>query len=116
VRLKNADEGLSSGVAVQHGGSPLQGYEAKARSNGNDLYRQAIVDAPAHCAFTPGESTAAIETVLNRVKTGTWDTDTEQLNKLGDSFGKGNSRFIKFKEERYNHPWFLSRPLRSSIN
>lgn len=96
--------------------SILQGYEVKARLNANDLYRQAVVDAPEHCSFTTGESMAAIETVLNRVKNGTWSTDTEQLNKLGDSFGKGKSRFIKFKAEKYNHPWFPSRPLRSSTN
>jgi hypothetical protein len=89
--------------------SLLEGYEAKARTNRSDLYRQAVVDGPAHCTFTTGESMAAIETVLNRVKVGKWNTDPEQLNQLGDSFNKGKSRFMKLEQEKYNHPWFPAR-------
>src|ERR1700723_520840 len=36
------------------------------------LLRQTFVDRPGHCAFTPAETIAAVETPLQRVETGRW--------------------------------------------
>ena len=88
--------------------SLVAGYNAKVReTKGEALYRSAIVDAVGHCAFNAGESMAAVETLLNRIDTGQWhDTDPAQLNRKGDSYGHGTSRYVQFSQRPYNHAWF----------
>ncbi|GAA1671911.1 hypothetical protein GCM10009745_13270 [Kribbella yunnanensis] len=62
-------------VAVA-GGPPAtaeQAYRTAARKTGNDsLLRQAYVDAPGHCNFTPGEVLASVETIIARIETNRW--------------------------------------------
>src|SRR5262249_30015893 len=57
--------------------SLIQGYEAKIHETGRDnYYRTAIVDSPGHCTFSVAESTAAIETLMRRLDTGSWGNST----------------------------------------
>jgi pimeloyl-ACP methyl ester carboxylesterase len=89
--------------------SLIQGYETRVHENGRDnWFRTGIVDRPGHCSFSTAESAAAIETLMRRIDTGNWgnSTDPEQLNKLGNSLNKGDSRFIRFEQQKYNRTWF----------
>ncbi|GAA2824203.1 alpha/beta hydrolase family protein [Crossiella cryophila] len=54
-----------------------QAYRTAVRETGNDsLLRQAYVDAPGHCDFTPGEVVASVETIIARVETNRWPSTT----------------------------------------
>jgi hypothetical protein len=55
------------------------------------LLRQTFVDRAGHCAFTPAETIAAVETLLERLETGHWPSiDATPLNSeaalLGPAF------------------------------
>ena len=51
-----------------------QAYAAVVRRAGNaDLLRQLFVSRAGHCAFTPAETIAAVQVLLNRISTGRWD-------------------------------------------
>jgi pimeloyl-ACP methyl ester carboxylesterase len=52
------------------------------------LLRQTFVDRAGHCAFTPAETIAAVETLLQRLETGSWpSTEANLLN--GDAAALG---------------------------
>lgn len=54
-----------------------QAYRTAVRKTGNEsLLRQAYVDAPGHCNFTPGEVVASVETIIARVETQHWPSTT----------------------------------------
>ncbi|MFZ0886656.1 MAG: hypothetical protein WAN14_24855 [Candidatus Acidiferrales bacterium] len=81
--------------------------------------RQTYVDRAGHCAFTPAETIAAVETLLKRLETGRWpDTDANLLN--GDAAALGpdfniytvngavvpvSPAFIDFTPARYLRPF-----------
>jgi pimeloyl-ACP methyl ester carboxylesterase len=45
------------------------------------LLRQTFIDRAGHCAFTPAETIAAVQTLLGRLETGQWPSiDANQLN------------------------------------
>jgi pimeloyl-ACP methyl ester carboxylesterase len=51
-----------------------QAYAQVVRRAGNSrLLRQVFVSRAGHCAFTPAETIAAVQALLNRVHTGRWD-------------------------------------------
>ncbi len=51
-----------------------QAYSAVVAQAGNSrLLRQEFVGRAGHCAFTPAETIAAVQVLLNRVQTGRWD-------------------------------------------
>ncbi len=50
-----------------------QAYSAVvARAGNSSLLRQEFVSRAGHCAFTPAETIAAVQVLLNRVRTGKW--------------------------------------------
>jgi hypothetical protein len=52
------------------------------------LLRQTFIDRAGHCAFTPAETIAAVETLLRRLETGHWPSiDANLLN--GDAAALG---------------------------
>ncbi len=52
------------------------------------LLRQTFVDRAGHCAFTPAETVAAVETLLQRLETGHWPSiEANLLN--GDAAALG---------------------------
>jgi len=91
--------------------SLVEGYEALVRTNGReDLFRSAYVDATGHCNFTAAESTAAIQTVLDRVRQGSWpDTSPGAMNERAAELRTGTEpRFIDYgphRHPRYNRLW-----------
>jgi hypothetical protein len=46
--------------------------EAAERAGDSSMLRQTYVDRAGHCAFTPAETIAAVQALLNRVDTGRW--------------------------------------------
>ena len=51
-----------------------QAYRAVVdRAGRGDLLRQVFVDRAGHCAFTPAETITAVQVLLNRLNTGTWN-------------------------------------------
>jgi pimeloyl-ACP methyl ester carboxylesterase len=56
-----------------------QAYAAVVRRAGNSrLLRQVFVSRAGHCAFTPAETIAAVQVLLNRVSTGKWNRQALQ--------------------------------------
>src|SRR5579862_6464914 len=57
------------------------------RGNG-ELLRRTFVSRAGHCAFTPAETIAAVETLINRLDTGRWhDVDATDLNATATALG-----------------------------
>jgi pimeloyl-ACP methyl ester carboxylesterase len=67
-----------------------QTYASVVRSQGqNNLLRQIYVHRAGHCAFTPAETLAAFQTLINRIDTGSWrnSTDSTLLNQEAAALG-----------------------------
>ncbi|WP_245759310.1 hypothetical protein [Tranquillimonas alkanivorans] len=95
--------------------SLMQGYEALVDEAGTaELYRKALVQGTGHCEFTPAESTAVVEILVDRINSGTWpDASPSALNAVAESLHTGTeARFIPFGEwqvEEYNRAWVPDR-------
>ncbi|GLI00996.1 alpha/beta fold hydrolase [Phytohabitans aurantiacus] len=92
LTLHTTDDGL---VPVQH----EQEYAEDVRASGSAaLFRQAYVQRPGHCAFTPAELVAAVLTVERRIATGRWGDSTEprRMQHLAESLGLGTAAFVRF--------------------
>jgi pimeloyl-ACP methyl ester carboxylesterase len=63
---------------------------AVGRAGDSDLLRQAFVNRAGHCAFTPAETLAAVQTLLDRVHSHSWlgvRTDPAALNARAAALG-----------------------------
>ncbi len=50
-------------------------------ADNGEFLRRTFVDRAGHCAFTPAETIAAVQTLINRLDTGTWhNVDASDLN------------------------------------
>jgi pimeloyl-ACP methyl ester carboxylesterase len=89
------------------------------RGNGEFL-RRTFVDRAGHCAFTPAETIAAVQTLVNRLESGRWhDVDASDLNNAAAALGPGFNVFstpqgaivsvppayIEFDPSRYLRPF-----------
>jgi pimeloyl-ACP methyl ester carboxylesterase len=76
-----------------------QAYREVVGDLGNsELLRQTFVSRAGHCAFTPAETVAAVETLLARMKTGEWnDVDAQDLNNAAIALGPGLNIFATSK-------------------
>jgi pimeloyl-ACP methyl ester carboxylesterase len=74
-----------------------QAYAKVVQRAGNArLLRQIFVSRAGHCAFTPAETIAAVQVLLNRVSTGRWHSATltaASLNTAAAALGPGYSIF-----------------------
>jgi pimeloyl-ACP methyl ester carboxylesterase len=90
-----------------------QSYEAIVRAAGNSrLLRQTYVESAGHCAFTPVEQTAAILTMIDRLRTGRWpSTSARSMNLRVAALDQGGAagRYIPFRPERFNRPFYGQR-------
>jgi hypothetical protein len=81
-----------------------------ARGNGN-LLRQVFVNRAGHCAFTPAETLAAVQTLVQRVNTGRWGDSTNPtiMNQEATSFGPAlnvaPAAFIPFRPAPFLRPF-----------
>jgi len=56
--------------------------------------RRAFVDRAGHCAFTPAETIAAVQTLIDRLDTGRWpEVDARDLNRAAAALGPGFNIF-----------------------
>jgi pimeloyl-ACP methyl ester carboxylesterase len=84
-----------------------------------EFLRRTFVDRAGHCAFTPAETIAAVQTLVNRLDTGKWnDVDASDLNNAAAALGPGFNifgtsagivpvppAFFKFNPSRYLRPF-----------
>jgi len=95
-------------------------YKKVVDEAGNgELLRRTFVDRAGHCAFTPAETIAAVQTLLNRLDTGNWhDVDAADLNNSAAALGPAFNIFgtaqgvvsvppayIDFDPSRYLRPF-----------
>jgi len=95
-------------------------YKKVVDEAGNGRFlRRAFVDRAGHCAFTPAETIAAVQTLINRLDTGKWhNVDASDLNSAAAASGPGFNIFgtprgivavppayIEFDPSRYLRPF-----------
>ena len=95
-------------------------YKQVVEEAGNEEFlRQTFVSRAGHCTFTPAETIAAVQTLINRLDTGRWqDVDATDLNNAAAALGPGFNIFgtpqgvvpvppayIKFDPNRYLRPF-----------
>jgi pimeloyl-ACP methyl ester carboxylesterase len=98
-----------------------QTYKRVVEENGDtNQLRQIFVHRAGHCTFTPAETLAAFQTLINRLDTGRWghSTDPDLLNQEAAALGPGlnvfpsggnlvptASAFIPFKPTAFLRPF-----------
>lgn len=88
LSIHTVGDGLTSEV--------FQGGYARtvSRNGASARYRAASVQAAGHCRFQPSEYIAALETLEQRLRLGTWSAEPENLNARAAATGLGAGRFI----------------------
>jgi pimeloyl-ACP methyl ester carboxylesterase len=75
----------------------------------SDFLRQTFVHRAGHCAFTPAETFAAVQSLLLRLNTGTWGPlDANSLNAAASALGPFNilpPAFIDFTPSQFLRPF-----------
>jgi len=99
-----------------------QAYSSVVDRDGNgNLLRQIFVNRAGHCAFTPAETIAAVQTLLNRLSTGHWNVpspaglnaEAAALGPQANVFTSGGAlvptapAFISYTPARYLRPFDL---------
>lgn len=90
--------------------SLVEGYRDLVHANGkDDLYRLVVVNSPAHCSYSAAESMAAVETMMRRLDTGTWEsTAPDQMNARAKALHNSPARFTTldaYAQKKYNRTW-----------
>ncbi len=87
-------------------------YRRAATAAGSSaLLRQAYVDGPGHCTFTPGEVLAAVHTLEQRLRTGRWNTSPGALNALARKLNpSAEARYTDYRPATYPRPYDLAHP------
>jgi hypothetical protein len=97
-------------------------YRQVVNEEGNEQFlRRTFVSRAGHCAFTPAETIAAVQTLLDRLDTGRWhDVNASDLNKAAAAQGTNFNTlfdikrlsfvpvppaFVDFKPSRYLRPF-----------
>lgn len=96
-------------------------YRHVVNKEGNEEFlRRTFVSRAGHCTFTPAETIAAVQTLLDRLDTGRWhDVNASDLNKAASAMGPNFNgfligpgtiipvppAFVDFKPSRYLRPF-----------
>jgi len=90
-------------------------YKEVVEDAGNaEFLRRAFVSRAGHCTFTPAETVAAVQRLIDRLDTGEWhDLQADDLNNAALALGPLNTNgiafvppaFIDFKPARYLRPF-----------
>ena len=86
-------------------------YKQVVEEAGNEEFlRRAFVSRAGHCTFTPAETIASVEKLINRLDTGEWrDVEADDLNNAAAALGPGFNivppAFIDFRPARYPRPF-----------
>ena len=110
LTLHTTDDGL---VIAPNEGS----YKTLVTAAGDGaMLRQLFVHRAGHCAFTPAETIAAVQVLLERLDTGTWNgtaLEPAELNKVAAAQGSANNQvfgtslqpsFVDFTPAGYPRP------------
>ncbi|MFI8950048.1 prolyl oligopeptidase family serine peptidase [Streptomyces sp. NPDC053750] len=94
---------------------PVQAESAYRRAataaGSRPLLRQAYVDGPGHCTFTPGETIGALHTLEHRLDTGRWDTSASALNTRARTADPASEpRYLPHHPAPYPRPYDLAHP------
>lgn len=94
---------------------PVQAESAYRRAataaGSRPLLRQAYVDGPGHCTFTPGETVGALHTLEHRLDTGRWDTSATALNARSRTADPSSApRYLPHHPASYPRPYDLAHP------
>ncbi len=89
-----------------------QAYSSVVGSQGNsDLLRTTFVHRAGHCAFTPGETVTAFQTLIHRLNTGSWGSTTQPsaMNAaaaaLGAAFNPAGPSFLEYQPSVFMRPF-----------
>jgi len=82
---------------------------AATAAGATPLLRQAYVDTPGHCVFSPGEQLAALHTLEDRVTTGRWD-DTGPAALNARARAADPARYARHTPGPYPRPHDLAHP------
>ncbi|MFI0816223.1 hypothetical protein ACH4TX_21025 [Streptomyces sp. NPDC021098] len=87
-------------------------YRRAATAGGSaGILRQAYVDGPGHCAFTTGETLAAVHTLERRLATGRWNTSPDALNSAArEEDPDSEARYVGYRPTAYPRPYDLAHP------
>jgi pimeloyl-ACP methyl ester carboxylesterase len=87
-------------------------YKQVVDEAGNEEFlRRTFVHRAGHCTFTPAETIAAVQTLINRLETGRWhDVDASDLNNAAAALGPAFNvpvppAYIEFHPSRYLRPF-----------
>ncbi len=96
-------------------------YKQVVEEAGNEEFlRRAFVSRAGHCTFTPAETIASVQKLINRLDTGEWqDVEADDLNKAAEALGPSFNifltpngivphvppAFIDFRPARYLRPF-----------
>ncbi|MFI0231037.1 alpha/beta hydrolase family protein [Streptomyces sp. NPDC017086] len=84
---------------------------AATAAGAGPLLGQAYVDGPGHCAFTTGETLAALHTLEHRLDTGHWDTTPGALNSRAHRADPTTeARYAPYHPAPYPRPYDLAHP------
>ncbi|MEV5550578.1 prolyl oligopeptidase family serine peptidase [Streptomyces sp. NPDC052309] len=94
---------------------PVQAESAYLRAataaGSRPLLRQAYVDGPGHCTFTPGETVGALHTLEHRLDTGRWDTSPAAINTRARAVDPASEpRYLPHRPAPYPRPYDLAHP------
>ena len=84
-------------------------YERVVFSAGNGQFlRQDFVDRAGHCAFTPAETIAAVEKLVDRIDTGKWhEPDASDLNTAATALGPSFNVYLSGSSVVATPPAFI---------
>jgi pimeloyl-ACP methyl ester carboxylesterase len=84
-----------------------QAYQAAVDAAGKGaLLRQVYTASAGHCGFAPGETVAAVQTLVQRLESGAWPaTDAASMNRAARAAMPGPARFIEYTPARFLRPY-----------
>ncbi len=83
-------------------------YADVVKAAGNqDMLRQLFVNRAGHCAFTPAETIAAIETVLDRLDRGHWDNSALAPTAMNAHARAAGSSYQRYRSQFAGPPSFV---------
>jgi pimeloyl-ACP methyl ester carboxylesterase len=87
-------------------------HRAATAAGSASLLRQAYVDAPGHCTFTPAEQLAALDALEDRITTARWQgADPASLNARAAAVDPtAPARYVSYRPTSYPRPYDLAHP------
>lgn len=97
LTMNNIGDNISA-VAAQ------ESFQRTVNRRGDpELLRQVYVNSAGHCGFSPAETATAIDTLVDRLDSGSWDDTTNHftMNSKASLLEAGEARFIDYTPETF---------------